>query len=65
MRRTTGVIELVMTGAADYSTALDRAMTAMYSGKDVQGTLDDLAKEWDAITKRTAWTRPARRTSTS
>ena len=49
----TGVVELVMTGAADYSTALDRAMTAMYSGKDVQGTLDDLAKEWDAITKRT------------
>jgi multiple sugar transport system substrate-binding protein len=49
----TGVVELVMTGAADYSTALDRAMTAMYSGKDVQGTLDDLAREWDAITKRT------------
>jgi multiple sugar transport system substrate-binding protein len=49
----TGVVELVMTGAADYSTALDRAMTAMYSGKDVQGTLNDLAKEWDAITKRT------------
>ncbi len=48
-----GVVELVMTGAADYSTALDRAMTAMYSGKDVQDTLNDVAKEWDAITRRT------------
>jgi multiple sugar transport system substrate-binding protein len=48
-----GVVELVMTGAQDYATALDRAMTAMYAGKDVQSTLNSVAKEWDAITKRT------------
>lgn len=48
-----GVIELIMTGAQDYMTALDRAMTAMYAGKDVNDGLDSLAKEWDAITKRT------------
>jgi multiple sugar transport system substrate-binding protein len=48
-----GVVELVMTGAQDYATSLDRAMTAMYAGKDVKTTLDAAAKEWDAITKRT------------
>jgi multiple sugar transport system substrate-binding protein len=47
-----GVLDPIMTGAADYSNALDRAMTAMYAGKDVQSALDDTAKEWDAITKK-------------
>ena len=41
-----------MTGAADYANALDRAMTAIYAGKDVQKGLDDAAKEWDSITKK-------------
>jgi multiple sugar transport system substrate-binding protein len=48
-----GVVELIMTGAADYMTSLDRAMTAMYAGKDIKSTLDAAAKEWDAITQRT------------
>jgi multiple sugar transport system substrate-binding protein len=47
-----GVIELMMTGAQDYGTAIDRAMTAMYAGRDVQSTLDSTAKEWDAITNK-------------
>jgi multiple sugar transport system substrate-binding protein len=47
-----GVIELVMVGSPDYSTSIDRAMTAMYAGRDVQSTLDATAKEWDAITDK-------------
>jgi multiple sugar transport system substrate-binding protein len=46
------VIDMVMTGAADYANALDRAMTAMYAGKDVKAGLNDAADEWDAITKK-------------
>ena len=46
------VIDMVMTGAADYANALDRAMTAMYAGKSVKKGLDDAAKEWDAITAK-------------
>jgi hypothetical protein len=41
-----------MTGAADYANALDRAMTAMYAGKDIKTALDDTAKEWDRITDK-------------
>jgi multiple sugar transport system substrate-binding protein len=47
-----GVIELVMPGAPDYGDALDRAMTAIYAGKDVQSTLDGAAKKWDTITAK-------------
>jgi multiple sugar transport system substrate-binding protein len=47
-----GLLDPIMTGAADYSNALDRAMTAMYAGKNVQSALNDTAKEWDAITKK-------------
>jgi multiple sugar transport system substrate-binding protein len=47
-----GVVELIMTGAGDYSNAIDRAMTAMYAGKDVEDALNDVAKEWDAITNK-------------
>ncbi len=47
-----------MTGAADYANALDRAMTAMYAGKDIQSGLDDVAKEWDA--SRTSWASTSR-----
>lgn len=46
------VIDMVMTGAADYANALDRAMSAMYAGKDIKKGLDDAAKEWDAITNK-------------
>ena len=46
------VIDMVMTGAADYANALDRAMTAMYAGQDVKKGLDGAAREWDAITKK-------------
>jgi multiple sugar transport system substrate-binding protein len=46
------VLDPIMTGAADYANALDRAMTAIYAGKDVQRGLDDAAKEWDNITNK-------------
>jgi multiple sugar transport system substrate-binding protein len=46
------VIDPIMTGAADYANALDRAMTGMYAGKGLQSGLNDAAKEWDAITSR-------------
>ena len=46
------VLDLMMTGGADYANAIDRAMTAMYAGKDVQQALDGAAKEWDGITKK-------------
>ena len=47
-----GVVDMVMTGAADYAAALDRAMTAIYAGEDVAGPSTPCAKEWDAITNR-------------
>ena len=46
------VLDPIMTGAADYANALDRAMTAIYAGKDIQAGLDDTAKEWDRITNK-------------
>jgi multiple sugar transport system substrate-binding protein len=46
------VLDPIMTGAADYANALDRAMTAIYAGKDIQSALDDTAKEWDSITNK-------------
>jgi multiple sugar transport system substrate-binding protein len=46
------VIDMIMIGAADYANALDRAMTAIYAGKDPQSSLNDAAKEWDAITNK-------------
>ena len=47
-----GVLDFVIPGAADYYNALDRKMTEIYAGKDVQGGLNELVKEWDAITKK-------------
>lgn len=47
-----GVLDPIMSGAADYANALDRSMTSIYAGKDVQDGLDEAAKEWDNITKR-------------
>lgn len=46
------VIDMIMSGAGDYANAIDRAMTAIYAGKDIKAGLDDAAREWDAITKR-------------
>ena len=46
------VLDPIMTGAADYANALDRAMTAMYAGKDIKSALDDTAEEWDRITDK-------------
>jgi multiple sugar transport system substrate-binding protein len=46
------VLDMIMTGAADYANALDRAMTAIYAGKDSQSGLNDAAREWDSITKK-------------
>jgi multiple sugar transport system substrate-binding protein len=47
-----GVLDPIFTGSQDYANALDRGMTAIYSGKDPQSGLNDVAKEWDAITKK-------------
>jgi multiple sugar transport system substrate-binding protein len=46
------VIDMIMSGAGDYANAIDRAMTAIYAGKDVQSGLNDAAKEWDSITNK-------------
>jgi multiple sugar transport system substrate-binding protein len=46
------VLDPIMTGAADYANALDRAMTAIYAGQDIQTALNDVAKEWDGITNK-------------
>jgi multiple sugar transport system substrate-binding protein len=46
------LLDPIMVGAADYANAMDRAMTAMYAGKDVKSTLDATAREWDAITNK-------------
>jgi multiple sugar transport system substrate-binding protein len=46
------VIDMIMSGAGDYANSLDRAMTAIYAGKDIKSGLDGAAKEWDAITKK-------------
>jgi len=46
------VIDMIMSGAGDYANALDRAMTAIYAGKDIQSGLNDAAKEWESITDK-------------
>jgi multiple sugar transport system substrate-binding protein len=46
------VLDLTMNGAGDYANAIDRAMTAIYAGKDVKAGLDEAAAEWDRITNR-------------
>jgi multiple sugar transport system substrate-binding protein len=46
------VIDMIMSGAGDYANSIDRAMTAIYAGKDIQSGLDGAAKEWDAITDK-------------
>jgi multiple sugar transport system substrate-binding protein len=46
------VLDMIMTGAADYANALDRGMTAIYAGKSPKSGLDAAAKEWDSITNK-------------
>jgi multiple sugar transport system substrate-binding protein len=46
------VIDMIMSGAADYANSLDRAMTAIYAGGDIKSGLDGAAKEWDGITQK-------------
>ncbi len=46
------VLDLTMSGAGDYANAIDRAMTSMYAGKDVQDALDEAAAEWDRTTDK-------------
>jgi multiple sugar transport system substrate-binding protein len=46
------VLDLTMPGAGDYANAIDRAMTAMYAGKDVKQALDEAAAEWNRITDK-------------
>jgi multiple sugar transport system substrate-binding protein len=46
------VIDMIMSGAGDYANAIDRAMTAIYAGKDIQSGLNDAAREWDSITDK-------------
>ena len=48
----TGVLDMIMSGAADYDAVLDREMTAIFAGKSVKQGLDDAAKQWDAITNK-------------
>jgi multiple sugar transport system substrate-binding protein len=43
---------MIMSGAGDYANAIDRAMTAIYAGKDIKAGLDEAAKEWDNITEK-------------
>jgi multiple sugar transport system substrate-binding protein len=46
------VIDMIMSGAGDYANSLDRAMTAIYAGKDIKQGLDEAAREWDDTTKK-------------
>jgi multiple sugar transport system substrate-binding protein len=47
-----GVLDPVYTGSQDYANALDRGMTKIYAGGDVQGTLNEVASEWETITNK-------------
>jgi len=46
------VIDMIMSGAGDYANSIDRAMTAIYAGKDIKSGLDQAAGEWDSITQK-------------
>src|SRR5205823_13298753 len=46
------VIDMIMSGAGDYANSIDRAMTAIYAGKDIQSALNDAAKEWERTTDK-------------
>jgi multiple sugar transport system substrate-binding protein len=46
------VIDMIMSGAGDYANAIDRAMTAIYAGKDIQAGLNEAAAEWERTTDK-------------
>ncbi|MBL8153385.1 MAG: extracellular solute-binding protein [Anaerolineae bacterium] len=45
-----GFLDLSIPGSREYQEAVDRAITAIYSGADIQATLDQLASDWNTIT---------------
>lgn len=45
-----GFLDLSIPGSREYQEAVERAITAIYAGADIQATLDQLAADWDAIT---------------
>lgn len=47
-----GYLDLMIPGSREYQEAVERAITAIYSGADIQETLDQLAADWDQITEQ-------------
>jgi multiple sugar transport system substrate-binding protein len=46
------VIDMTMTGASDYSLAVDRMCTAVWAGEDPKKALETCAAEWDSTTEK-------------
>lgn len=46
-----GFLDLSIPGSREYQEAVERAITAIYSGADIQATLDQLAADFDDITE--------------
>jgi multiple sugar transport system substrate-binding protein len=46
------VIDMTMTGASDYSLAVDRMCTAVWAGEDPKAALETCAAEWDSTTEK-------------
>lgn len=46
-----GYLDLGIPGSREYQEAVERGITAIYSGADIQETLDQMAADWDAITE--------------
>jgi multiple sugar transport system substrate-binding protein len=46
------VIDMTMTGASDYSLAIDRMCTAVWAGEDPKTALTTCAAEWDSTTEK-------------
>ena len=46
------VIDMTMTGASDYSLAVDRMCTAVWAGEDPKTALATCAAEWDSTTEK-------------
>ncbi len=47
-----GYMDLSIPGSREYQVAVEQAITAIYSGADIQATLDELAAAWDSITEQ-------------
>jgi multiple sugar transport system substrate-binding protein len=46
------VIDMTMSGASDYSLAVDRMCTAVWAGEDPKAALEACAAEWDSTTEK-------------